>query len=104
MKAYFTVVSKTETVLRLVKDLNVVHNAVLADALEEVQVSKAVYQRAGERISFENQEAENPRNQEEQTGVFVAPALERGALESFWGLQSSSKNLLIDKLLYCVLT
>ena len=75
MKAYFTVVSRTETVLRLVKDLDVVHEAVLADALEEVQVSKAVHQRAGERISLENQETEDPGNQEEKTGVFVAPAL-----------------------------
>lgn len=51
------------------KDLDVVHEAVLADALEEVQVSKAVHQRAGERISLENQETEDPGNQEEKTGV-----------------------------------
>mgnify|MGYP000107959724 CR=1 FL=1 len=76
------------------ENLNVVHNAVLADALEEVQISKAVYQRAGERISLENQETEDPGNQEEKTGVFVAPALERGVLNRFGGWQSSSKNLL----------
>ena len=73
------------------KDLDVVHKAVLADALEEVQVSKAVHQRAGERISLENQETKNPGNQEEKTGVFVAPALERGALNRFGGCRAHPK-------------
>ena len=103
MKAYFTVVSKTETRLAAGENLNVVHNAVLADALEEVQVSKAVYQRAGKRIGFENQEAQNPRNQEEQAGVFVTPALKRCALGRFGAAELIQKPP-CHKLLHCVLT
>src|SRR5699024_7993304 len=59
--------------------VDVVHQAVFADAVEEVHVSKAVEQRLTEGDRFENDKADDPGDQVKQTLVLVAPLLKRRA-------------------------
>lgn len=61
------------------ENVDVVHQAVLGNAVKEVHIRKAVEQGSGKRIQLEHHKTNDPGDQEQKANVFITPFFERSA-------------------------
>ena len=77
------------------ENVDVVHQAVLGNAVKEVHIRKAVEQGSGKRIQLEHHKTNDPGNQEQKANVFITPFFERSAGHCLGSRCAHKGNLLV---------
>lgn len=77
------------------ENVDVVHQAVLGNAVKEVHIRKAVEQGSGKRIQLEHHKTNDPGNQEQKANVFITPFFKRSAGHCLGSRCAHKGNLLV---------